>query len=64
MSKQQMVALIREHNRTAEADFLMRFEPRVLESYLRRLTLIHNQRGRTSVWVREGDTPAVVARVA
>ena len=64
MSKQQMIELIRQHNRTADAAFLTSFEERALQSYLRRLTTVVGQRGKQSVWVREGDTHAVGTRAA
>lgn len=63
MSKHQMIETIREHNRTAATDFLMSFKEDQLIRYLRRLTDVAGHRGRTSVWVREGETPAIVARV-
>jgi len=63
MIKYQMVETIREHNRTAPADFLMTFKEDQLKRYLRRLTDLSGHRGRSSVWVREGETPAIVARV-
>jgi hypothetical protein len=62
MSKQQMIEAIRQHNRSAGSDFLLGFNERALDSYLRRLTTVQGVRGRQSVWVREGDTPAVVTR--
>jgi hypothetical protein len=62
MSKQQMIEAIREHNRSAPDAFLVSFNERALESYLRRLTTIQGRRGRASVWVREAETPAIVTR--
>jgi len=60
MSKQELVAAIHDRNESARPDFLMSFDEQVLTSYLRRLTTIYGHRGRHSIWVREGDTPAVV----
>ncbi len=60
MSKAQIIDAIRKQNPTALPEFLGDFGERELESYLRRLTQVHGQRGRRSVWVREGDTHAVV----
>ena len=58
-----MIDAIRQFNRTAPLEFLTRFDERSLKSYLDRLSLTRGPRGRRSVWVREGDTPAVVARL-
>ena len=63
MSKQQMIEAIRQHNRSANTEFLVSFDEQTLASYLRRLTTIQGRRGRMSVWVREGDTPAIVTRM-
>lgn len=60
MSKHEIIEAIRQVNRTANPEYLVRFEQRALESYLRRLTTVLNRRGRDSRWVREGDTHAVV----
>lgn len=60
MSKKRIIDAIREHNRSAEADFLSRFNERSLTSYLLRLTHLKDRRGPSTWWVREGDTPAVV----
>lgn len=64
MSKQQTVEAICQRNRSARPEFLMRFDQQVLDSYLKRLTLIHNKRGPASIWVRPADTRAIVSRVA
>jgi hypothetical protein len=60
MKKQQLIEAIRSFNRSVQRDFLDGFQERELESYLRRLTLLLGHRGPNSVWVREGDTHAVV----
>ena len=62
MSKDQMIDRIRQCNQSARPEFLTRFDEPTLNSYLRRLTSLHNQRGRDSVWVRDGSSPAVVGR--
>jgi hypothetical protein len=59
--KQWLIDEIREFNRSAEPAFLDNFDLRSLDSYLERLTRLHGRRGRDSVWVREGDTPAIVS---
>lgn len=63
MSKQQLIDEIRIHNRSAQDSFLVTFDQQVLETYLRRLQTVQNTRGPKSVWVREGDSPAVITRV-
>ena len=62
MSKQEMIEEIRRHNRSAGPEFLDSFKEPALERYLRRLTQVQGCRGRESVWVRDGETPAVVTR--
>lgn len=62
MSKQQMIEQIQQKNRSASPEFLERFDERALQSYLRRLTTVMGHRGKGSVWVREGTTPAIVTR--
>lgn len=62
MSKQQMIEQIQRTNRGAKSEFLETFDEPSLRLYLQRLTTVLGHRGRGSVWVREGDTPAVVSR--
>jgi len=62
MSKQQMIDLIRQRNRSASSDFLVKFDEEALRTYLRRLTTVQGHRGRSSVWVREGVSPASITR--
>ena len=62
MSKQEMIELIRTHNRSADLAFLDGFDEPQLHRYLKRLTEVKGHRGRDSVWVRDGETPAVVTR--
>lgn len=63
MSKQQMIEAIRAHNRSVTSDFLATFDERSLQTYLRRLTELQGKRGKSTVWVRPGDTTAVVTRM-
>ncbi|MCE9590184.1 MAG: hypothetical protein K8S99_06635 [Planctomycetes bacterium] len=63
MSKEQLIDEIRRLNRTADSQFLVHFKPEMLEEYLKRLALTVSARGRASVWVRTGISPAVVTRV-
>jgi len=62
MSKQQMIEMIRERNRSASSDFLVRFDEDALRNYLQRLTTLQGNRGRSSVWVRTGIAPASTTR--
>ena len=62
MSKFRMIDAIRKHNRTAEPQFLIEFDEGELNSYLRRLRVLKDKRGRFSYWVRKGDTAAIVTR--
>ncbi len=64
MSKQEMIEEIRRHNRSADSGFLDSFKEPALERYLRRLTDVHGRRGPGSVWVRDGETPAIVTRAS
>lgn len=63
MSKEQLIDEIRRLNRTADGQFLVHFKLEALEQYLKRLSLTSGGRGRASVWVRTGASPAVVARL-
>ncbi len=62
MSKQQMIDLIRQRNRSASSEFLIKFDEEALRTYLRRLTTVHGHRGRSSVWVRDGIASASITR--
>lgn len=63
MSKHQIINEIRQHNRSADRNFLSLFNEQSLRNYLFRLTALQDRRGRGSVWVRPGDSPAVATRV-
>ena len=64
MSKQQVIDAIRQHNRSASTDYLIRFNKEALEDYLQRLTMIQGRRGRDSIWIRRTTDRAVVSRMA
>ncbi len=64
MSKQQMIDKIQERNRSASNEFLLKFDEEALQTYLCRLTTVQGNRGRTSVWVRRGDSPASITRIS
>ena len=61
MNKQELINEICHLNPSAQPHFLAAFSERTLASYLKRLTQISGCRGPGSTWVREGDTPAIVA---
>ena len=62
MSKQQMIERIQKTNRGAKREFLEAFDEPALRQYLRRLDTVLGRRGKGSVWVREGHSPAIVTR--
>ena len=62
MSKQQMIEQIQRRNRSASDEFLGGFDEPTLKAYLNRLTNVLGHRGKTSVWVRQGSSPAIVTR--
>ena len=63
MSKQQVIEAIQKENRSASTEFLNTFDDPSLWAYLQRLTQVQGHRGRNSVWVRQGDTTAIVTRL-
>ena len=62
MTKSQLINAIQQINPSARADFLRVFEQPALIAYLDHLQLTLEPRGRSSSWIRRGDTRAVVAR--
>ena len=62
MSKPETIDAIRKRNPSADEEFLTSFDLRALETYLQRLKKVYGKRGRDSVWVRPGDSPAIVHR--
>ena len=64
MSKQELIRTIRQHNPTANADYLTGFDKPALLRYLRRLRHGRGPRGADSFWTRRPDTPAIVWRAA
>jgi len=63
MSKQQLIAAIRQHNPSAGDGFLTAFGEGELSHYLSHLTYSRRPRGPKSFWVRRTHAPAVVGRV-
>jgi hypothetical protein len=62
MNKKQMIEQIRQRNRSASDEFLLSFDEQALAQYLERLTSVVGHRGKSSVWVRPADGPAIVGR--
>ena len=62
LSKPQTIDAIIQINRSATKDFLDRFDTRSLKRYLDHLQLTQEPRGRCSVWIREGESRAIVTR--
>lgn len=51
-------------NASATVDFLSRFADAALQTYLDHLTATQRPRGRGAVWVRPGDTAAIMTAAA
>jgi len=62
-SKNEIIERIRQINRSADQDWLARFDDQKLHDYLEHLQLLMEPRGRKSVWRRRGDSPAVAVSV-
>ena len=60
LDKFKLIEAIREFNASARREWLEQFEPTQLRTYLAHLEYAHEPRGRTSRWLRPGDSPAVV----
>lgn len=59
MTKDQLAAAIMSINPSAAVEFLLSFDIRDLRRYLEHLEMTREPRGRHSVWLRPGDTPAI-----
>lgn len=64
LSREQMIDRIMTLNPSAGPEFLEEFEDRLLEGYLEHLVASAEPRGRGAVWLRRGDSPAIVWRSA
>jgi hypothetical protein len=64
MSKFEMIERIRSFNRSASEAWLITFDESALQTYLDRLSMIEKGRGKNSVWVRTGTSPAVYSYTA
>jgi hypothetical protein len=61
-SKAQLIASIMEINPSASQQWLDLFDVSALRRYLDHLQHALEPRGRGSIWLRDGETPAVVTR--
>lgn len=62
LTREQVVNRIIHINPTATAHFLARFTDDSLGQYLAHLMAASGPRGAHSVWLRPGDSPAILAR--
>lgn len=62
LSKSQLIEAIRQINQSARPDWLGLFDVSALKRYFEHLQWQLEPRGRNSIWVRDGDTPAVLTR--
>lgn len=60
LSHGQLVERILSLNPSATADFLDGFRDSHLQSYLEHLQAAQRPRGREAVWVRPGESPAIM----
>ena len=61
-NKAQIIDAIQQVNQSARRDWLNRFAAPALRRYLDHLQLTLEPRGRASIWVRPGDTHALITR--
>ncbi len=62
MTKARIIDAILHLNRSARRPWLEAFAAPALRQYLDHLEITLEPRDRESVWIRTGDTPAVVTR--
>jgi hypothetical protein len=62
--RRDMIDQIVRINASATVDFLSRFADAALQTYLDHLTATQQPRGRRAVWVRPGDTAAIMTAAA
>lgn len=62
LSKSQLIEAIRQINQSARPDWLGLFDVSALKRYFEHLQWQLEPRGGNSIWVRDGDTPAVLTR--
>jgi hypothetical protein len=61
-SRTKVIDAIQELNRSAQRQWLESFDTGALRHYLDHLEVTLEPRGRSSVWVRSGDTKPAVTR--
>jgi hypothetical protein len=64
LRREQLLGHIRTINPSASIAWLDGFEDRQLQDYLEHLQKTLEPRGRTSTWLRRGDTPGIVWRAS
>lgn len=64
LTREQVVDRIMSLNRSARAEFLETFDDEGLRHYLDHLIATSVPRGRDAVWVRRGESPAIMSRAA
>ncbi len=64
LTREQVIDRIMEFNRSARAEFLETFDDDRLNHYLDHLVCASSPRGREAVWVRRGESPAIMSRHA
>lgn len=64
LTREQVIDRIMELNRSARAEFLESFDDNRLNHYLDHLVSAAGPRGRDAVWVRRGESPAIMSRHA
>lgn len=62
LSKTQIIDMIQQFNQSAHREWLDLFDAASLRRYLDHLQWSLKPRGRDSVWIRQGDTPAALTR--
>jgi hypothetical protein len=62
LDKARIIDAIQEINTSAAKVWLEAFDASALRRYLDHLQITREPRGRASVWVRPGDSPAIVGR--
>ena len=61
-TKSRIISAIQLLNRSARREWLEMFATPALRDYLDHLEVTLEPRGRASIWIRPGETPAVVTR--
>ena len=64
LTREQVIDRIIEFNRSARVEFLETFDDDRLNHYLEHLVATARPRGRDAVWIRRGESPAIMSRSA